>query len=56
VSTVRGEVQGTDAHQQKIGRHMRLIAQKDRVAKFILEVEKFYDRAGEKDALGRVGR
>src|SRR5262249_45975696 len=50
----RGE--GTDNHQQKIGRHMRLIAQKDRVAKFILEVEKFNDRAGEKDPLGRMGR
>jgi hypothetical protein len=50
----RGE--GTDAHQLKITRHLKLVAQKDRVAKFILDVEKFYDRAGPTDPLRRIHR
>jgi hypothetical protein len=43
--------EGTHAHQLKIRRYLRLIAQKDKIARFILEVEKFYARAAEVDPL-----
>ncbi len=46
----RGE--GTDQHQKKIKRHLRLVGQKDRLAKFLLEAQKFYDRGGDRDAQG----
>ena len=50
----RGE--GTGEHQEKMLRHMRLISQKDRIAKFLLEVQRFYERAGEIDPLRRLPR
>src|SRR6266849_5954600 len=43
--------EGTDAHQGKMLRHMRLIAQKDKVAKLILELQRFYERIKEIDPL-----
>jgi len=47
---------GTDAHEGKLIRHMRLIAQKDKIARFILDVQKFYERAGNIDPLRRLQR
>jgi hypothetical protein len=48
--------EGTAAHQEKLLRHLRLVAQKDKIAKFILEVQKFYERAGDMDPLRRMPR
>jgi hypothetical protein len=48
--------EGTNAHQEKLQRHMRLISQKDKVGKFLLEVERFYTKAGEIDPLRRLPR
>jgi hypothetical protein len=44
--------EGTDKHQKKIARHLRLVGQKDRIAKFLLEVQRFYDRGADKDRRG----
>jgi hypothetical protein len=48
--------EGTGAHQEKMLRHMRLISQKDKVAKFLLEVQRYYERIGEIDPLRRLPR
>jgi hypothetical protein len=48
--------EGTEAHQEKLVRHMRLISQKDKAARFLLEVQKFYHRVGEIDPLKRLSR
>jgi hypothetical protein len=47
---------GTVSHQEKLQRHMRVIAQKDKIAKYILEVQKFYHKVGEIDPLHRLPR
>jgi hypothetical protein len=47
---------GTEGHQDRIGRYLHVVTTKDKVAKFLLEVQKFYERVGETDPLRRVPR
>lgn len=47
---------GTEMHQQKLIQHMRLIGQKDKVGRFLLETQRFYAKIGEIDPLGRLPR
>jgi hypothetical protein len=50
----RGETRG--ANGWRLHDHLRLVAQKDKVAKFLLELERFREKAGDKDPLRRVPR
>lgn len=45
-----------DVYGLRMLNHLRLIAQKDKVAKFLLEVERFYEKAADKDPPRRVPR
>ena len=47
----RGE--SPDGHQAKVGQHLRLIAQKGKIAKFLLEIQKVYKPPGGPDPLRR---
>lgn len=54
VTLPQGE--GLGPYEPQMGRYLRLIAQKDKLGKFLLEVQKFFERAGPRDPLKHLPR
>lgn len=46
--------QGTEPHEDKVLRHLRLLKHKDKAARFLFDVRRFHERIGKSDALRSV--